>query len=68
MAVQCVTVVGRQWAAVPQELERILYYPEGRWFDPRLLQSACRCVFGREMTREPCQNQLVQVLHEVYIA
>lgn len=34
-------------AAVAQEAEEVIYQPDGWWVDPRLLQSACRCILGQ---------------------
>ena len=35
-------------AAVAQEVERVVHYPEGQWLDPMLLQSALRIVLGKD--------------------
>ena len=38
--------VGKCGAAVGQEVEQVVPQLVGQWFDPQLLQSACRGVLG----------------------
>jgi len=43
----CFSVMKMKNLALAQEMEWVVHLSEGRWFNPRLLQSTCRSVLGQ---------------------